>query len=383
MNLKNIDRGELTVEPLEEAHTFPAKWYTSEQIFEAEQVHIFRKTWQLVGTLAQFEKPGDFVTAEIAGEPIVIVRDRNGDLCAFSNVCTHRGGPVASGAGNRGVPFFQCRYHAWTFNFDGSVRSAPGLPTLQQEKAKLCLPAVRVETWRTLVFVNLDSDARPLADDMAGIDEVMPIDPIGKLKFQFRETHTIESNWKIFQYNSHECYHCRTIHSETVINVMHPDSLETLKTGDNWLYTRYEGKDSSDDARASDVQSFASAGAEVSAEAERSGFYALHLFPNTMITYTPPGYAALVQFIPQSAGRTLFIRDHYFNDADAAKVESVRSFREAVIAEDIEICEVVQKNMSSRLFNRGRFVAKNEWQSYWFDQQVRKMMARAADGFGE
>jgi choline monooxygenase len=385
MSFAVLDAADLTVVPLAEARTLSAKWYTSGRIFELEQAHIFRKSWQYAGRVAQLQSPGDFFTVEILGEPIVIVRDRNNEVTAFSSVCSHRGGPIASGAGNRSIPFFQCRYHAWTYNFDGSVRSAPGLDSLQEEKAKLRLPPVRVETWRSLVFINMDQNAPSLASLMEGIDAVMKTDPFHELKFQFRETFDMECNWKIFQYNSHECYHCRTVHPETVCSILHPESLQTLKSADLWLYTRYESKAAAGNARAGDVQSFGMAnpanpaGAGTSRD-ESSGFYALHLFPNTMITYTPPGYAMLVRLIPQAPGRTRLIRDHYFHDTDAAKVESVKSFREAVIAEDIEICELVQKNMSARLFQRGRFVAQHEWQSYWFEQRVRQFMARGLDG---
>lgn len=381
MDLAIVDETDLAVVPLGEAKTFPAKWYTSDEIFALEQDQIFRKTWQYAGTMAQVQRPGDFFTVEILGEPIVIVRDRDGEIRALSSVCTHRGGPVATGAGHQSVPFFQCRYHAWTFNFDGSVRSAPGLDSLREEKAGLCLPRIRVETWRSLIFVTLDKDTPALAPSMAGIDDVLQTDPIADLKFQFSETFDIKSNWKIFQYNSHECYHCRTIHPDTVFNVLHPESLETLKTEDLWLYTRYKSKAVTGDALASDVQSFGKpdepAPKAMEGDADDvGGFYALHMFPNLMITYTPPGYAVLVRFIPQGPGRTLLVRDHYSADADAAKIASAKAFREAVIAEDIEICETVQRNMSSRLFNRGRFVARNEWQSYWFEQRVREFIAR-------
>jgi choline monooxygenase len=370
-----LSDAELAPLPIEEARTLPAKWYISDGIFAAEQERIFRRTWQFAGTVSQIANPGDFFTIDLFGEPIVIVRDRSGVIQALSSVCSHRGGPVAEGAGNQSVPFFQCRYHAWTFNFDGTVRSAPGLKFLPDEKAKLCLPKVRVEVWRSLIFVNLDNAAPSLTTQMDGVDEVFKADPFSTLNYQFTETFDIKCNWKIFQYNSHECYHCRTIHPNTVCNVFEPESLETLKATDHWLFTRYEkARSASDDAKARDVLSFAADAALPAGE--RDGFYALHMFPNLMITYTPPGYAILVRMVPQGPDRTLLIRDHYFPDADIAKMESVKAFREAVIAEDIDICEAVQRNMSARLFDRGRFVAKTEWQSYWFEQRVREFMAR-------
>lgn len=386
----DFDAADLALTPLPEPDTLPSKWYVSDALFELEQRLIFRRSWQFVANIAQLEKPGDYVTAEIFGEPIVVVRDAAGALTALSAVCTHRGGAIAVGEGNQSSPFFQCKYHSWTFNFDGSMRGAPGLAITDGDRAKLCLPKVRIETWRSLVFVNLDDGAPTLATVMQGVDQGLRVDPLGDLKFQFRETFEMACNWKVFQYNSHECYHCRTIHPETICNVLYPESLETLRSGAQWLYTRYAARAASQGSRASDVQSFAagtedvvqrSSGDLADDDPER-GFFALHLFPNTMITYTPPGYAMLVRVIPQAAGRTLLIRDHHFADADATKVESVRSFREAVTAEDIEICETVQRNMSSRLFQHGRFVEKREWQAQWFEQRVRETIVRGLTEVG-
>ncbi|HEX7766528.1 MAG TPA: aromatic ring-hydroxylating dioxygenase subunit alpha [Nitrospira sp.] len=356
-------------------NTLSTQWYTSPELFELEADRIFRRTWQCVGSVKQLSKQGDYFTTTVGGEPIVVFLDRSGTVRAMSSVCPHRGGPVASGEGHQQVPFFQCRYHAWSFNFDGGLRSAPGLDAGPEERATLCLPQFRVEIWRSMIFVNLDDAAKSLADQMLGAEDVLAGDPIGRLDFQFRETFEMKCNWKIFQYNSHECYHCHTIHPETVCNVAHPESLATLYRGEMWLHSRYEPKLRAD-AHGAVVHDLA-AGPSYSG-VEEHGMYAFHMFPNLMVAYTPPGYALLVRFIPQAPDRTFLVRDHYYGEADASKVASAKAFREAVIAEDIEICEAVQRNLSSTHFSRGRFVPSREWQSQWFEQRVRRFVGEDA-----
>src|SRR5579885_824750 len=110
---------------LEQGQTLPASWYTDPAIFALEQQRIFRRCWQYVGLTEQVARLGDFFTTRIGEAPIVVVRDTEGQLRAFANVCRHRGSElVLDACGNRKT--LQCHYHAWTYNLDGSLRAAPG-----------------------------------------------------------------------------------------------------------------------------------------------------------------------------------------------------------------------------------------------------------------
>src|SRR3954470_9451401 len=169
-NLTSI-LGDYHFEPdLARAATLPAAWYRGEEMLALEKERIFATTWQLVGRTADVVRPGDFFTADVVGEPIVVTRGTDGVLRAFYNVCRHRAGNVAAGKGNR--KSLQCRYHGWTYALDGALITTPEFDGVEDfDKANYCLHPVRVETWGPFVFVNLDPDADPLAWTLGGILE--------------------------------------------------------------------------------------------------------------------------------------------------------------------------------------------------------------------
>ena len=142
------------------AATIPARLYNDPVYLELERERVFAHTWQLVGRTEQLTERGDYITADVGNDPVVVVRD--GDvLRGFYNVCLHRAGPVAQGCGRRQT--LQCRYHGWTYNLQGGLLHAPemeGVENFRPDDMRLC--PVAVATWGPLVFVNLDGKAPPL-----------------------------------------------------------------------------------------------------------------------------------------------------------------------------------------------------------------------------
>src|SRR5207245_938758 len=135
------------------AWTLPAKLYHEPEIFAAERDRIFARTWQVVGHHGQVAKPGDYFTTELVGEPLLIVRDAEGKLRGFYNVCRHRAGPPAAGCGSRKL--FRCGYHGWTYGLDGALISTTefdGVEGFRPEE--FALAPVRTEEWFNLIFVN-------------------------------------------------------------------------------------------------------------------------------------------------------------------------------------------------------------------------------------
>src|SRR5215470_13552912 len=164
---------------LECAETLASRYYTDPAILSLERERIFRRTWQLVGTLNQpcgeangakrtIADPGGYFTVDVIGEPVVIVRDQTGTLRAFSNVCRHRAGPIAQGAGCRNV--FQCGYHGWTYTLDGRLI---GTPEVDGEgffdRSAMGMVPLRCETWEECIFVNFDREAPPLGEFLGNI----------------------------------------------------------------------------------------------------------------------------------------------------------------------------------------------------------------------
>ena len=151
--------------PLSEASTIPAPWYVDARIAELENQTVFSNTWQVLGRVDQVEKPGQFVTGTIAGEPIVAVRGADGQLRAFYNVCRHHAAKVVTEP--CGVAsILHCPYHGWNYGLDGSLKGMPEFDGVKNfERQKNGLVPIKVETWEAFVFVNLDPHGVAGPDD--------------------------------------------------------------------------------------------------------------------------------------------------------------------------------------------------------------------------
>src|ERR1700686_3502660 len=168
-------------EHMEWAHTLASKVYTDPAILDIEKTRIILRTWQLVGTLSHacgqvdgvertIADPESFFTAEVAGEPVIVVRDKQGVLRAFSNVCRHRAGPIASGSGCKNV--LRCGYHGWTYTLDGRLVGTPDVEGVEFfDRSTTGMVPLRLETWEQFIFVNFDLQAEPLAAHLGKIPE--------------------------------------------------------------------------------------------------------------------------------------------------------------------------------------------------------------------
>ena len=148
---------------LEEGYTLPASWYTDRAIAELERERILSHSWQYAGPAELVAEPGSFLATRVAHAPVVIVRDEEGELRGFVNVCRHRAHLVASGNGKRKA--LQCPYHAWTYGLDGCLRSAPRSDREPAfDSSQFSLIPVKVERLGPLLFANLDTESGPLTD---------------------------------------------------------------------------------------------------------------------------------------------------------------------------------------------------------------------------
>src|SRR5258707_13779788 len=145
------------------AWTLPAELYWDTNILPSEKEKIFSRAWQIVGHGNQVASPGDYFTAELIGEPLLLVRGSDAKLRGFYNVCRHRAGPPAEGCGSRKL--FRCGYHGWTYGLDGALITSTEMDGVEGFRPEdFSLVPVRVEEWSNLIFVNLDADARPLRE---------------------------------------------------------------------------------------------------------------------------------------------------------------------------------------------------------------------------
>jgi phenylpropionate dioxygenase-like ring-hydroxylating dioxygenase large terminal subunit len=202
-------------QPFRQARAMPKSVYTSPAFAQAEQEHIFAKDWLCAGRAESLPQPGDYLTMEISGEPILILRDREGQLRGMSNVCRHRMSTLLEGRGN--TRSIVCPYHAWTYNLDGTLRGAPAMAANESFcKDQIALPAVRVENWLGWIMVTLNPEAPDPKLALKDVENLVGYLDMSQYRETFRETFRWNTNWKVLAENFMESYHLPVCHEGTI-----------------------------------------------------------------------------------------------------------------------------------------------------------------------
>lgn len=338
--------------------TLPYSLYTDPRILELEKEKIFSKAWNYVGHTSQVSKPGDYFTCEAAGEPIIVVRDQDGTLRAFYNVCPHRATKLEKeAAGHKKI--LQCSYHGWTFQLNGQLHKAPNFKESDDFcSGAHCLKSVRVETQASLIFVNLDENAAPLAETYADFfEDIGQFGFLGKLKKHEVKQRIIKCNWKAFIDNFLECDHCP---------IAHPGFVATLDMSKyniiNVPYCNIQG--SSVKQSRSDYDD---------AEVKEGRFY--WIWPNVMYTVYPgPGNLSTIQMFPVDHETTLGVYTVFLEgDEPTEKQKELLAFTDQVRKEDVEIVELEQIGFKSRAFSQG-ICSPTEHGVHHFAQLVREAL---------
>ena len=210
--------------PFERAHAMPTSVYTSEAFLAAELEHVFGREWFCAGRADALATPGDYLTLELAGRPIMVVRDGAGELRAQSNVCLHRMSTLLEGRGNARA--IVCPYHAWTYGLDGRLRGAPAMHANDAFcKADMRLPAVRCEEWLGWIMVTLDPHAPPVAERLAEVESLVGDYAMAAYRETFFETHLWDTNWKVLAENFMESYHLPVCHRGTIGGLSRLDEM--------------------------------------------------------------------------------------------------------------------------------------------------------------
>jgi phenylpropionate dioxygenase-like ring-hydroxylating dioxygenase large terminal subunit len=351
---------------LSRAETLPARWYLEPGLFQLEQERIFGRCWHLVCLSSELGEPGDYVTDEVAGEPIVVARGDDGTLRAFSNVCRHRAGPVSVGRGNRRS--LQCSYHGWTYGLDGRLLRAPEMEGVESfEASRVALPEFRVETWGPFVFVNLDARSAPLAETLGEIRSKVEARNLtfGNVRRIERRTYDIRCNWKVYVDNFLEGYH---------VPIVHPALFRELD------YDRYRVETSryysSQDAPLRGASTGGQDEGRVYGGDDQGPLY-YWVFPNLMLNFYP-GNMQVNVVIPIDHRNTQTLFDWYATEGRTVdqKLRSSIELSEQIQREDMAVCESVQKGLSSRSYDRGRFSVKRENGVHHFQLLVHEFLTR-------
>jgi len=334
---------------LQDAYTIPAPWYTDARIAQLELQNVFSRTWQSVGRTAQLEKPGQYVTATVASEPIVAVRGSDGKLRAFYNVCRHHAMTVMNEPCGH-TQHMRCPYHGWTYNLEGELRGMTEFEGVCNfDRAQNGLVPVRVETWENFVFVNLDPHAAPLRDFLGALAGLAQPLNFSGLKFVERRSYIQQCNWKVYVDNFLDGgYHVPHMHK----------GLNSVLDYTNYTIENVDRCCVQSSPVAVDKSS------EASAAATRKGDRAYYFwqYPNFMLNWYE-GYLDTNLVIPLGVDRCEVIFDFYFGDTSEAQMPYIREsmgVSERVQQEDIVICDGVQRGLSSRTYQAGRLSVRRE-----------------------
>jgi len=366
-------------EQIECAHTLASKFYTDPAILDIEKTRIFLRTWQLVGTLSHscgevdgikrtIADPESFFTAEVAGEPVIVVRDKQGILRAFSNVCRHRAGPIALGSGCRNV--LRCQYHGWTYTLDGRLIGTPDVEGVEFfDRSTMGMVPLGLEVWEQFIFVNFDAQAEPLASYLGKIPEQARGFQFDGLQFAERRDYVINCNWKVYVDNYLEGYH---------IPVAHPGLMREIDYANYRIDTyRYYSQQFAP-IRAMKTEENAERFYEPGSGLRQAVYF--WIFPNLMVNIYPDNVSTNL-IVPISHDKTLTIFEWFFHDvADRSVQERIRraiAFSDQVQQEDIGLCESVQRGLRSATYDRGRYSVKRENGVHHFHMLLGEFLGRA------
>ena len=333
------------------AATIPARLYNDPVYLELERERIFAHTWQLVGRVEQVAEHGQFFTASVGNDAIVILRDQT-VLRGFYNVCLHRAGPVAQGCGKRNT--LQCRYHGWTYDLGGTLIRAPEMQGVERfDPAEMHLVPVQVATWGPLVFANLDGKAPPLLEVLEDVPRRVAPFRCEEMRYVMRKEWEIACNWKIYVDNYLEGYH---------LPVVHPGLHKELDY-DNYRVEPHRYF-SIQHAPLRAVHGGNPDRKYDPAKTDVGEAVYVWLFPNMMLNV----YMGQMQtnvVIPLGHDRCRVVFDWYSamppaDPAGDADWTRLLAFSDEIQDEDIEICEIVQRNLRSRIYDRGRYSAARE-----------------------
>jgi len=190
----------------------PPALYSSEEIHKLELDKIFNKEWICTGHVSQLKSKGDYLTIDIAGHPLIVIRDNENDIKIYSNVCQHRSSRLLNGAGNTNL--IVCPYHAWAYNLDGNLR---GAPHMRKEQLKnVCLNELKSETWNGLIFANLDQNSAPLAPRLKGLNDHIVEFNAASMQVVHCYDGEADCNWKVLVENFCESFHLFRVHKTTL-----------------------------------------------------------------------------------------------------------------------------------------------------------------------
>jgi choline monooxygenase len=340
--------------------TLPASAYRDPALFERERHDIFAREWLLYGRSDQLPNPGDFLAATIIGYPVIVVRQPDGSLKGFHNVCRHRAAMLTQETtGSMPGGLIRCPYHSWTYELNGCLNRAPGFGAAkgEVEPADWSLFPISADEWRGLVFIRIATNGPSLIEWLGPIVPLAAHYPLESQRFFTGKNREVAVDWKVYGENYLECYHCPN---------MHPGLCEALDISrytidahaEHGLFHLYGPKR---DGSATD------------------GLY-FYRFPFLMLNFYQWG-SSIATLEPLGAGRVRHINWYLFSDISPERAEENRRSAEwsaQIVTEDLEMTVGVQRNLATGVYDRGLLSPRQERAVAAFQDMVRAALPGVA-----
>lgn len=347
----------LACEALDRAHSLAAPFYCSSDVLALERRAVFGRHWQLVGAADAVAGRGDHAVTELGTTPVIVLRDDEGALRAFHNVCRHRGGPLAWCDG-RGARALHCKYHGWTYGLAGRLRHAPEMSAATEfDAAAIALPQAAAGIWGPLLFAALPPDPIPLESVFEGVGTAA-----AGLALARRVSYELPCNWKVYVDNFLEGYHLPHIHPG--LNAVLDYRRYRIELG-RWHSLQQSPLDGNDGPYSTGTACY------------------YFVYPNTMLNLLP-GRLQTNRVVPLDVARCRVDFDYYYPAATSASAqasqEQDQAFSDAVQAEDAAICAAVQKGLASGSYEPGRLSPAREAGVKHFHDLLRADYRAALEG---
>lgn len=329
------------------ARALPAALYREGPIHDIERQVVFARHWQYLGHRSQLPSEGDLFIAPLGGLDVVVVRSAQG-LRGFHAVCRHRAGPLEPCRGG-GKTFLRCRYHAWAYDLDGRLISAPEMRGAAGfDAASIHLPSIEVEEFEGLIFGRLERGPATLDETLAEIAPRLERagHALSTLRFHERMSYDIDCNWKTYVDNYLEGYHVPHVHP-TLNAILDYRSYTTTLA--RWHSLQASPLESAPDAYGSGEALY------------------YFIYPNTMLNILP-GRLQTNRVLPLRGNRCRVEFDFLYRDTP---LPNDRAFSDVVQDEDIRICEDVQRNLDSGSYVSGLLNPTRESGVHHFQELLR------------
>ncbi len=221
--------------PEGEARGLPGHFYTAPEFFDHEVETVLDREWHCLGRADEVAEPGGYFVATLLREPLLVVRGEDGRIRVLSNVCRHRGMPIAEGSGK--LRRFVCPYHSWSYDPQGELTHAPRMQDRVSTSRVCRLPELRSEVWNGFIYVNFDPDAAPLAPRLTRLESLLGNYETARMRVVHVAEEDWRTNWKCLVENFMEAYHLSVVHPQT-LHPYTPTSLSRKFMSDQ-VFTSY------------------------------------------------------------------------------------------------------------------------------------------------